>query len=41
VNPGGLAADGTGAALALPPPGTGDSSQDAIMDALTNILGGG
>jgi hypothetical protein len=41
VNPGGLAADGTGAAQNLPPPGTGDSSQDAIMDALSSILGSG
>jgi penicillin-binding protein 1A len=41
VNPGGLAADGSGAAMSLPPPGAGDSSQDAIMDALSSILGGG
>lgn len=41
VRPGGLAADGTGAAMDLPPPGTGDSSQDAIMDALSSILGSG
>lgn len=41
VNPGGLAADGSGAAMSLPPPGSGDSSQDAIRDALTSILGGG
>jgi 1A family penicillin-binding protein len=41
VNPGGLAADGTGAAIPLPPPGTGDSSQEAILDALGSILGGG
>jgi penicillin-binding protein 1A len=41
VDPGGLAADGTGAAMDLPAPGAGDSSQDAIMDALTSILGEG
>lgn len=40
VRPGGLAADGTGAPMNLPPPGTGDSSEDAIMDALSSILGG-
>jgi len=40
VRPGGLAADGTGAPMNLPPPGTGDSSEDAIMNALTSILGG-
>jgi 1A family penicillin-binding protein len=41
VRPGGLSADGTGAAQSLPPPGTGDASEDAIMDALSSILGGG
>ena len=41
VDPGGIAADGSGAPMALPPPGAGDSSQDAIMDALTSILGEG
>ena len=41
VSPGGLAADGSGEVMALPPAGTGDSSQDAIMNALTSILGGG
>ena len=41
VDPGGIAADGSGAPRALPPPGAGDSSQDAIRDALTSILGEG
>ena len=49
VSPGGLAAEGTGvsdpaldAAMqeAFGVPGTGDSSQDAILDALTTILQG-
>jgi membrane peptidoglycan carboxypeptidase len=49
VDPGGLAAEGTGqgdpaldAALRAafgPPPGQGDSSQQAILDALSQILG--
>lgn len=39
VDAGGLAADGSGAPMDLPPPGTGDSSQDAITDALSSILG--
>jgi membrane peptidoglycan carboxypeptidase len=49
VDPGGLAAEGTGqgdpalnAALEAafgPPPGQGDSSQQAILDALSQILG--
>ena len=41
VDPGGIAADGSGAPIELPPPGAGDSSQDAIMDALSSILGEG
>jgi penicillin-binding protein 1A len=40
VNPGGLAAEGIGDILEnAPPPGQGDNSQDAIMDALSSILG--
>ncbi len=39
VDPGGVAAEGNGEFMDLPPPGTGDSSPDAIMDALSNILG--
>ena len=41
VNPGGIAADGSGVPQDLPPAGSGDSSQDAIRDALSSILGEG
>ncbi|MCX7300697.1 MAG: transglycosylase domain-containing protein [Rhodobacterales bacterium] len=40
VNPNGMDAEGVGEAQDLPPPGTGDRSQDAIMDALSSILNG-